>query len=151
MPKTIVPFFNAETDIPVDYNIGLTAYKPQPKKRISGEEKTSQKADSWSFKQCFLSSLFIMNVFAFSVQLLRFNYLLSSYNSWLTELTVRVTPNATERIDQVSRYTNALGYMQFFEAFFFAPIVGTIIARVIQSRHITIITLLSLSYHFNLG
>lgn len=86
MPKTIVPFFNEEKDIPADYNIGITAYQPPPK-RISGENKSAEKSDSWSFKQCFISSLFIINVFAFSVQLLRFNYLLSSYNSWLTELT----------------------------------------------------------------
>ena len=94
----------------------------------------------------------MLNVFAFSVQLLRFNYLLSSFNSWLTELgkvvirsqrfyvqqrlgfgvlrpekAHRVTDDVLEQASAVSTYTNALGATQFCEAFFFAPIVGSII------------------------
>ena len=38
-----------------------------------------------------------------------------------------MTANATERAEQVSHYTDVLGSTQFCEAFFFAPIVGTII------------------------
>ena len=37
MPKTIVPFFNNEEDIPENYNIGITDWKEEKKNKDEKE------------------------------------------------------------------------------------------------------------------
>ena len=83
LPKTIVPFFNTEDDIPIDYNIGITDWSDErmnhgnmelsdDTKDTEEDQPTDDPTDDgeWSFKQCLLSLLFFFNVLAFMIQLL---------------------------------------------------------------------------------
>jgi len=81
------------------------------------------------FTKVALTTLFACSVFAFCVELVRFNYFLSSYNGYITALTDKVLENAndTEKGIAVSSYTNYLGSIQLLEAMIFGPIVGFVV------------------------
>ena len=55
------------------------------------------------FGKIAVTSLFAWSVFAFSVELLRVDYFVSSYNGYLTDLADRVLENATEKEDAIRR------------------------------------------------
>ena len=105
---------------------------PEPKTSDSDEKtpfnaEDNKPADRLSFTKIALTSLFLLSVFAFLFELVRFNYYLSSFNGFITDLANRTIPNSTLQKEAVSDYTNYLGSIQLLETFVFGPIVGFVV------------------------